>query len=280
MADVCLSMWSFALDFQCRRMDIESFLRVCRELGTDSVEVVDYFWLSAGQPSHLLQSSGVSVCAYDIATDFVHLDPNSRLQQVKLAYAAMEEAIRIGAQMVRLLPGHMKTGVAGDDALQMVVEAVSSAARYAHRSGISVVLEPHGDVVNSAQSLRYVYEQVNSSALGLNADLCTFRLAGLDPVAECAAIASICKLVHLNDMRRASRDYPGFLYYGTNGETYAGTVVGDGEIGIKRCIEALVCGGFSGPFSVECLSMSETVSGVHRSLDNIRAILQEEVNVE
>jgi len=268
-------MWSFALEFQRRNMDIERFLNVCRDLQVDCVELVDHFWIPVGQPLHLLTDCGLCVCAYDIASDFVHLAPASRHQQLELAYASVEEAMRIGAEMVRLLPGRMKEGIADEDALQMVVEAVSSVARYAHKAGIRVVLEPHGDVVNSAETLRYVHQQVHSSAFGVSADLCTFLLSGLDPVRECAAIADICALVHLNNLRRVHRGYPGYLYYSTTGETYAGTGVCDGEIDIRRCIEALVAGGFRGISSVECLSMSETLSGVRQSLDDVRAILQE-----
>lgn len=273
--DICLSMWSFALDFQRRNMDMEHFASTCRDLGINAVELVDYLWVSAEQPLSLLRDAGIRVCAYDIATDFVHLDPASRQQQVKLAYAAVEEAGRIGASIVRLLPGHLKERINKDDALQMVIESVSSVARYAHNVGVTVVLEPHEDVVNSAETLRYVAEQVNSAAFGVNADLSTFLLMGRDPVHECAAIADLCRLAHLNDMRRVSKEYPAYQYRSVRGETYAGTAVGDGEIDLRGCIHALVSGGFGGPFSLECLCMEQAIQGVRKSLENIRKILQE-----
>lgn len=273
--DLCLSMWSFALEFQRRNMDIHRFAQTCRELGVDTVELVDYFWMSAGQPLSLLESSGIRVCAYDIATDFVHLDPTVRHHQVKLACAAIEEAVRVGAGIVRILPGKLKPEISLDDALQMVIEAASSLARYAHNAGVTVVLEPHEDVVNSAETLRYVVEQVGSGAFGVNADLCTFLLMERNPVAECAAIADLCRLVHLNDMRRVSKKYAGYQYRSVAGKTYAGTVVGDGEIDLRGCVKALVDGGFGGPFSVECLCMNHAVQGVQRGIENIRKILQE-----
>lgn len=273
--NICLSMWSFALDFQRHQMDVARFASLCRELGVDTVELVDYFWISAGQSLSPLSDLGLRVCAYDTATDFVHLDSALRQEQVKLAYAAIEEAARVGAGIVRLLPGKLKEGVGYEDALQMVVESVSSVARYAHNVGITVVLEPHEDVVCSAETLRYVVEQVNSAALGINADICTFLLMGLDPVRECAAIADLCRLTHLSDMRRARRGYRAYPYRSVTGEIYAGTPIGDGEIDIRACIEALVRGGFRGPFSVEYLGMEHALTGVQRSLDNVRKILQE-----
>lgn len=277
--DICLSMWSFALDFQRRNMDMERFISTCRALEVDAVELVDYFWVSAGQPLSLLQDSGIRVCAYDVATDFVHLDPSDRHQQVKLAYAAVEEAVRVGAGIGRLLPGKLKKGTSYEDALQMVVESVSSVARYAHNVCV-VVLEPHEDVVNSAQTLRYVAEQVNSSAFGINADLSTFLLTGLDPVRECAEVADLCKMVHLNDIRRASGTIRGFPYRSLTGEAYEGTAVGDGEIDIRRCIEALVLEGFDGVLSLECLCMEQAMLGVQKSLQNIRQILREVIGGE
>ncbi|MCS6831124.1 MAG: sugar phosphate isomerase/epimerase family protein [Armatimonadota bacterium] len=273
--DVCLSIWSFALDFQRHRMDIARFAAVAHELGLDTVELVDYIWLSAGQPLHSLRDAGLRVCAYDTATDFVHIDPALRQQQVKLAYAAVEEAVRLGARLVRLLPGRLKEGVTYEDALQMVIESMSSVARYAHNVGVTAVLEPHEDVVNSAHTLRYVAEQVNSAAFGINADVCTFLLMGLDPVRECAAIGDICKLAHLNDARRVRRNYGVYTYRSVRGERYAGTALGDGEIDIRGCIEALVQAGFRGPFSLEYLGMEEALVGVQKSLHHIRKILQE-----
>lgn len=272
--DVCLSVWSFALDFQRQEMDMERFVGICRELEVDAVELVDYFWASAGHSLSLLRDAGIRVCAYDIATDFVHIDPSVRHQQVQLAWEAVEEAVRIGAGIVRVLPGRLKELVRYDDALQMVVESVSSVVRRAYNVGVTVV-EPHGDVVNSAETLRYVTEQVNSAVLGVNADLSTFLLAGLDPVQECSAVADLCRLVHLNDIRRVPKSYPGYRYHSVMGKTYAGTAVGDGEIDIRRCIEGLFAGGFSGPFSLECLCMEQALQGVQKSLVNIQKILQE-----
>lgn len=273
--DLCLSMWSFALDFQRRNMDIQRFAQACRGLGVNSVELVDYFWMSAGQPLSHLESSDLRVCAYDVATDFVHLDPTVRHHQVKLACAAIEEAVRVGAGIVRILPGNLKPKITLDDALQMVIEAASSLARYAHNAGVTVVLEPHEDVVNSGDTLRYVAQQVGSSAFGVNADLCTFLLMELNPVAECARIADLCRLVHLNDMRRVSKKFAGYQYRSVTGKTYAGTVVGDGEIALRGCVKALVDGGFGGPFSVECLCMDNAMQGVQKSLENVHKILQE-----
>jgi sugar phosphate isomerase/epimerase len=268
-------MWSFALDLQQRRMDISRFAALCRELGVEQVELVDYFWVSAGQPLSALHEVGLKVCAYDTATDFVHLAPTSRLEQVKLAYAVIEEAVRIGAQFVRLLPGYRKPGIGDDDALQMVVESVSAVARYAYNAGIAVVLEPHGDVVYSAETLRYIAEQVHSGVFGANADLCTFLLSGLDPVSECAAIADLCRFAHLNDVRRVSDTYSGYRYGSVDGHHYAGTAVGYGEIDIRQCLQGLVSAGFQGPFSVEYLGMEGASKGVPRSLEKVRTILQE-----
>lgn len=265
----------FCSGFSAASDGFERFATTCREVGIDTVELVDYFWVSAGQPLSSLHDLGIRVCAYDTATDFVHLDPNSRQQQIKLAYAAVEEAVRVGAQVVRLLPGKIKNGIAYEDALQMVVESVSSVARYAHNAGVTVVLEPHEDVVYSAETLRYVAEQVNSTSFGVNADVCTFLLMGLDPARECAEVADLCKLAHLNDMRRARKGYQGYPYRSVTGEVYAGTVVGDGEINIQGCIEALLSGGFRGPFSLEYLGMENATKSVQRSLDNVRKILQE-----
>lgn len=275
LMDLCLSMWSFALDFQRRNMDIQRFAQTCRHLGVNSVELVDYFWVSAGQPLSVLESSGIRVCAYDIATDFVHLDPTVRHHQVKLACAAIEEAVRVGSGIVRVLPGKLKPEISLEDALQMVVEAASSLARYAHNAGVTVVLEPHEDVVNSAETLRYIVTQVGSRAFGVNADLSTFLLMGLNPVVECASVADLCRLVHLNDMRRVSKKYAGYQYRSVAGKTYAGTVVGHGEIDLRGCIKALVDGGFGGPFCVECLCMDHAMQGVQKSLENVHRILQE-----
>jgi len=272
---LCLSVWSFALDFQRRRMDIARFAEVCRTLGVEQVEMVDYFWISAGQPLSVLRDAGLQICAYDTATDFVQHDPESRHQQVQLACAVVEEAIRIGANVVRLLPGTHKHGVSDEDALQMVVESVSAVARYAHRAGAIVVLEPHEDVVVSAEMLRYVAEQVNSAAFGVNADLSTFLLHGLDAVRECAAIADLCQLVHLNDMRRVRKRSQCFRYRSVTRVNYEGTALGDGEIDIQRCLHALWTGGFRGPFSVEYLGMEDAVRGVQRSVANVGKILQE-----
>lgn len=278
--DICLSMWSFALDFQRQKMDIESFADTCQQLNIDTVEVVDHFWISSGRPLSSLTTRGIRVGVYDIASDFVHADPVVRQQQVRNAHAAVDEATRIGAPVVRLLPGWLKGDSSYDDALQMVVESVSSVARYAHSVGATVVLEPHGEVVNCAEVLRYVARQVNSAGFAVGADLTTFLLVGHDPVEQCSSVADLCRLVHLNDVRQVPKDYQDYHYRSTTGAAYAGAPIGDGEIDIRGCIQALISGGFGGTFSVECLCIQDTMQSVQRSVDSVRKILQEVISRE
>lgn len=273
--DLCLSMWSFAPELQRGRMDIEAFVKTCRQLGVDAIEVVDHFWTMAGRPLRLLQDTGMRVCAYDAATDFVYADSFSRHQQVKAAYTAVEEAAQLGAPLVRLLAGRMKTGISREDALQMVSESLAMVAQYAHHLGITAVVEPSEDVVYSAEHLLFLVQQVGSDALRVNADLSTFLLMGLDPVCECGAVALYCRLVHLNDIRRARKRDRGYPYRSLTNRWYVATVLGEGEVRVQECLHALAQEGFSGPFSIEYLGTENVVEGVRRSVDRVRQMLQE-----
>lgn len=273
--DICLSMWSFAPDLQRGRVDIRAFVDICRQLGVDAIEVVDHFWAMGGRPLSLLRDAGVRVCAYDTATDFVCNDPSGRHQQVKAAYAAIEEAAQLGAPLVRLLAGRLKEGISRESALRMVSESLAPVAQYACHQGVTVVLEPCGDVVYSAEDLLLLVKWVGSEALRINADLSTFLLMGLDPVRECGSVASWCRLVHLNDVRRARSGDRGYLFRCVTNASYVGTVIGEGEVHVRECLRALVQGGFSGPFSIEYLGIEDAVEGVRRSLERVRTMLQE-----
>lgn len=273
--DFCLSMWSFAPELQRGRMNLEAFVHTCHHLGVDKIEVVDHFWTMAGRPLRLLHNSGLRVCAYDAATDFVYTDSSARHQQVKAAYAAVEEAAQLGAPLVRLLAGRMKTGISQEDALQMVSESLAMVAQYAHHLGVTAVLEPSENVVYSAEHLLRLMEQVGSDALRVNADLSTFLLMGLDPVCECGKIARYCRLVHLNDVRRARKSDREYPYRSVMNRRYVGTVLGEGEVHVQECLRTLVQGGFLGPFSVEYLGTENVVEGVRRSVDRVRQMLQE-----
>jgi sugar phosphate isomerase/epimerase len=276
-----LSMWSYVRAFKDGRMDVIGFINECQRLHVDGVELLDFFWRDSGQevPKAIarLDDVGLPCAVYSIGNDFVQPDASARASEVEKVRRELMIAKQLRAPVVRVFAGDLHEGVAFDEALGWIVEGLSECARSAHSQGLRLALENHGLLAGRSDQVRTIIElvrsQVGNDALGANPDTGNFMLVRQDSVEAVRELAPYAYMVHFKDFRALPDEYTGPCYQSAQGNKFGGTAIGEGEVDLAACVEALRAAGFDGFLNIEYEAEEDPYSGVERSVANARRLV-------
>ena len=178
-----------------------------------------------------------------------------------------------GTKVVRVFAGDLAEGIEFNDGRCWIVEGLQAAAAYAEKHGITLALENHGLLAGKGAQVQGIIEDVNSPALKATIDTGNFLLVDEAPTDAVKVLAPLAGHVHFKDFRLAkegeSPSYPAL-----SGKRFAGTIIGEGQVGTKEVLSILKAAGYDGWLSVEFEGLEEEEFGAKRSIDNLAAALQ------
>lgn len=135
-----------------------------------------------------------------------------------------------------------------DQKVFMVVEKLYEPLRVAADYGITILLEPHGELTDSLQGTKNIMQGLgHPKNLGLNLDTGNCWLGRTDPVEYVNTFSSRIKHVHWKDLPRDMESQRGELF-GCGMSTIA---LGTGAVDIKGVFEALTANRFDGHTTLE-----------------------------
>jgi inosose dehydratase len=135
-----------------------------------------------------------------------------------------------------------------DQKIFTVIEKLHEPLRIAKDYGVTVLLEPHGELTDSISSLeKLIHGLGNPEHLGVNLDTGNCWLGGTDPVEFTQKFASKIKHVHWKDLPAEMETVRG-TQFGCGMSTIA---LGTGVIDIKGVFDSLVANGFNGHTTLE-----------------------------
>jgi len=218
----------------CPDWTLEQALANGREYGYRGVELrlVDGELIEDSMPSAERQRVGRLLS--DSGLDLVAVDSSIRLTEDESAVVAgrialfLELAAGWGSPLVRVFGG---SGKRGD-----TVPALRLAAREAQRLGVRIGLETH-DEFSSAAAVAAVLDEVDSPAVGAVWDVVHTNRVGETAAGVVAVLGDRILDVHVKDARRtnpAGSWQDGFSY----------VLLGDGEVPVRACLEALQTAGY------------------------------------
>ncbi len=274
---LAVSMWSLVRDFQQGKLDTEGFVSRAKDLGVDGVELLDCFWKDRnseiGGVKAALRETGLPVCTWAVGNDFAHGDPVRREEALSAVQAGVEEAVNLNSQVVRVFSGNLKDGISFEQALGYIADGLGAAVRFAVVHGITLGLENHGMLAGRSDQVRAIIDRVDSPALGANIDTGNFLLVNQPPHEAVADLAASTVSVHLKDFKEVRGDFSGPAYTGLDGRRYAGTIIGEGEVDLRTCLQSLKDAGYQGWLSIEYEGEEEGTEAVAASIENARRIL-------
>lgn len=179
-----------------KKMDLPGFIRTCAELGTDGVELTEYYFQKPITHDYLMNLKrvahlwGQSITGTPIGNEFTHPAGPARDEQVKKYLAWLDVSAELGSPAVRTFAGRAPKGVSEADARRNAVETLSIVAEHAAKRGVFIAVENHGGVVAEADALLEIVKAVQSPWVGINLDTGNFRTE--DPygdLSKCAPYA-------------------------------------------------------------------------------------------
>jgi sugar phosphate isomerase/epimerase len=271
-------MWSYAATVRKGEMDIAGFVRKAKEIGVDGVELLDYFWKDRAAELPIVEAAlsetGLPVGVYSVGNDFVNPDSGAREAQLQIIRGGVDNAVHFGAETVRVFAGNLKEGISFDDAFDWIVAGLSQAAQYAESNGVVLALENHGKLAGKSDQVLRILEAVNNPAMKANPDTGNFLLVHQAPHMAVQELARYAGMVHFKDFAEVPDDYEGFAYTSLDGLKYRGTAIGEGEVALTACINALRAVGYDGWLNIEYEGDEDPMTALPRSVKNARAIMQ------
>jgi len=272
-----LSMWSYVHPYKQGALDIPGFVREAARVGAEGVELLDFFWQD--QDAELpgvrdaLRETGLPVGVYSVANDFVVPGEAAHKAQVETITKGVDTAQALGARVVRVFGGNAQAGITDAEAFRCIVQGLSEGAAYARARGITLALENHGSLAGLSGQVALILDAVGSPALGANPDTGNFLLLHDTPENAVARLAPRAAMAHLKDFVSVPPNYEGLTYASPDGAKYAGTALGEGEVNIGACLDALHAAGFTGWVNLEYEGEEDPHAAVARSMAHARRLL-------
>ena len=283
---VSVSSYSFGQQVWAGKMTQLDIVAKVKEMGFDAVEFTDIDGSDLAQQKEnarkIRQEAdrvGLEISNYTIGANLYQPTAEEVDAEVERLKGQVEIAAILGAKVMRhdVCWQLGKTGSARSFGLMLptIAEAARRVAEYAATFGIKTCSENHGFIAQDSYRVEQLFNAVNHDNYGLLVDIGNFICVDEDPAQAVSRVAPYAVHVHLKDM--LVRPEPvGPICNATRGCNYfAGTVVGEGDIPVKKCLQILKKAGYDGIVSLEYEGAEDCLTGIARGLANVRKILAE-----
>ena len=176
-----------------KSMSLVDFIRKSAEMGTDGVELTEYYFDKPITQDYLMslkracQVWGQTITGTPIGNSFTHPAGADRDKQIETYKRWVDVSAELGSPAIRTFAGNTPAGLTEAQARRNVIETLEVVADYAGKKGVFVAVENHGGVVATADGLLEIVRGVKSPWVGVNLDSGNFRTD--DPYAELARCA-------------------------------------------------------------------------------------------
>ncbi|QHW31429.1 sugar phosphate isomerase/epimerase [Paenibacillus rhizovicinus] len=233
----------------CPDWSWERILQEASALGYDGIEI-----RGIGQemmlhectpflPEHIdrsmrqLRQHGLAIISLD--TSCVFHDPAKLEAAIEEGKAAVDLAEKLGVPYIRVFGDAIPDERQREATIAQVARGLQAVCRHAEGTGVSVLIETHGDFSDS-RSLQAVMEQVDSSAFGVLWDINNpYKYGDGEPLETTyERLGRYIKHTHIKDTSGADMHGPIAL-------------CGEGNVPIRECVRLLADKGYEGWLSFE-----------------------------
>jgi len=238
---------------------------------------------ATGWPSwelkELIESHGVKVSSFYHANQPLTLDPNKQRWEIKKVKALCELARNWDVRVIRIHGGDAASGVKFvpgphggwtggvwemgiEEVVDLIVAQFKEYAKFAEENNVDLAMENHYQILQDADRCIRIFEEVGSERLGLNNDTGNWCYGGRSTKWMEEAfkkLAPYTKSTHLKDVKNVGSP---FTVQGPMARIGWGelTILGQGEVPIKTCIQELKRVGYKGPLNTHGGSEDPRVS--------------------
>jgi sugar phosphate isomerase/epimerase len=187
------------------QMTMEDFILKGVELGVTGVDMTAY-WLTSTDPAyltnlrHLAFKNGLPFSGAACGASMVEADAAKRAQAVEEIKKWVDATECLGASHLRIFAGRLPKGVALDQAIGWTVEALKRSCDYSGKKGITLGVEDHDGITQTADVCLEIMQRVDSPYAGINLDISHFITSpGHDAYSQIEACVPYATHTHIHD---------------------------------------------------------------------------------
>lgn len=250
-------------------------IRRAAEMGFDGVEIVGLDCPEEKQAEYaaelaaVARDCGIDIVCYTVSADLFREGEAERIkQQVELA--VLLDAPRMRHDAAWAAPA----GKSFEEALPFLAQQCAEIAAYAQTKGVKTMVENHGFFMQDSNRMVALVQTAEQPNFGLLCDMGNFMCADEQSTEAVGTVAPYAVYVHAKDfLFRASGEADeaqGWLKT-RGGNFLQGTVIGDGAVQVKRCLDILKQHGYEGFVSLEFEGTEEPMEAIRTGLERLKS---------
>ena len=283
---VSVSSYSFSQQFRLGRMTQLDCVAKAKEMGFDAIEFTDVVGETLDQQKEYTKKIreeadrvGIEINAYTIGANLYQPTPEAQAAEVERLKGQVDVAAILGAKVMRhdVCYALGKTGNSRSFGLMLptIAEGARQVTAYAETLGIKTCTENHGYIAQDSYRVEQLFNAVAHDNYGLLVDIGNFLCADEDPAMAVSRVAPYVVHVHLKDMLYRSAPTGSCTAMTRGGNYFCGTVVGEGDVPVKKCLKIIKATGYDGFISLEYEGAEDCLTGIARGLANVKKMLEE-----
>ena len=197
--------YSYNEELRRGAMTLEDFILKAVELRVLAVDITAYY-LKSSEPGYLhglrrlAYRHGIAFSGAACGVSMVQADSAKRAESLTEIKKWVDVTDALGAPHLRIFAGKLPAGSDAKQAINWVVETMKAACDYSGEKGITLVLEDHDGVTQSADACLEVMQRVDSPFAGINLDITNFIATPTqDAYAQIAACLPYATHTHIRD---------------------------------------------------------------------------------
>ncbi len=253
--------------------------RLAQEVAALGVEGIDYHSRLLGSmegTAELVQAAvtkhGLVLSGMSFSTNFNRAKKEDWDKEVESTKKWIAFAAGLKAPVSRIFGGSLSDKERQDRAAQAaawqrMIDGMAAVAKEAEKLGLILALENHGGLPCTAQEQIDAIKAINSPSLRATIDVGNYMSGGEEGHLATARVAPYCAYVHLKDFKKAPDPAKPW------GWSVKSCTVGEGDVNLPACIEALKKSGYTGFVALEYEGPEDETTGVPKSVATMRKLL-------
>jgi sugar phosphate isomerase/epimerase len=254
--------------------------RLAQEVQTLGIEGIDYHARLVGKTDDAMAEAiraavkkhGLVLSSLSLGTNFNRPKADEFKAEVEAAAACIRFAAGVKAPVSRVFGGSMsaaerKDAAAGAAARQRMTDGLAAIAQVAAESGVVLGLENHGGLPCTAEEQIQTLQAVQSPHLRATIDVGNYLQGGQEGHIATALVAPYAAYVHFKDCKKvpdASKPW---------GYTTKGVALGEGDVNLAACVDALRKAGYKGFVALEYEGGEDETTGVPKSVAVLKRLV-------
>lgn len=268
--------YSLRRRFKAEQWTIERLVEEVKQFGVDGVDFhAGLMGSTDGAAETILAALGkhqFALSGLSLGNNFNQEAPEKFKAQVDTVRGWLEVAAKVKAPVCRIFGGSLAREQRGDAAAvaaarQRVMDGLGQVVKEAERLGLVLAIENHGGLPCTGQEQVDVIKEIASPALKATIDVGNYMQGGQEGHVGTAVAAPYAAYVHFKDFRKiADASQP-------SGHRLEATAIGEGDVDLPACVEALRKAGYDGTVALEYEAAEDETTGVPRSVEYMKKVL-------